>query len=63
MRPVDTFCVMELSKTRGIRKTPFHLQGQTLHAKVLGFLHPTTGNYIEVDAPLPDYFLHLLHIL
>ena len=47
----------------GSRNTPFHLQGQTLHAKVLGFFHPSTGRYIEVDAPLPDYFLHLLHIL
>lgn len=47
----------------GNRKTPFRLQGQTLHAKTLGFVHPVMGNYVEVDAPLPDYFLHLLHIL
>lgn len=41
----------------------FHLQGQCLHAKVLGFVHPASGKYLEVDAPLPDYFLHLLEIL
>ena len=45
------------------RKSPFHLDGQTLHAKVLGFKQPTTGEYIETDAPLPEYFRHLLEIL
>ena len=45
------------------RKSPFHLTGQTLHAKTLGFIHPSTGEYVEVDAPLPEYFLHLLEIL
>lgn len=45
------------------RKCPFHLQGQTLHAKILGFRHPSSGEYIETDAPLPEYFRHLLEIL
>ena len=45
------------------RKCPFHLDGQTLHAKLLGFQHPTTGEYVEIDAPLPEYFEHLLKIL
>lgn len=45
------------------QKSPFRLEGQTLHAKVLGFIHPSTGEYMEVDAPLPDYFQHLLEIL
>ncbi|MCI9143163.1 MAG: RluA family pseudouridine synthase [Lachnospiraceae bacterium] len=44
-------------------KTSFRLQGQTLHAKTLGFLHPATGKYVEVDAPLPEYFKHLLEVL
>lgn len=44
-------------------KSPFRLQGQTLHAKTLGFRHPSTGRYVEVDAPLPDYFVHLLKVL
>lgn len=47
----------------GQRKTPFHLEGQTLHAYCLGFMHPATGAYIEVKAPVPAYFLHLLEIL
>lgn len=47
----------------GARKTPFHLEGQTLHAYMLGFLHPASGEYVEVTAPLPDYFQKLLEIL
>lgn len=45
------------------RKSPYHLQGQCLHAKILGFCHPLDGRYIETDAPLPDYFVHLLDIM
>lgn len=45
------------------RKCPFKLNGQTLHAMTLGFIHPTTKEYVEVNAPLPDYFCHLLDIL
>lgn len=46
----------------GARKTPFHLKGQTLHAHKLGFLHPRSGAYVEVEAPLPEYFTRLLEI-
>ncbi len=45
------------------QKSPYKLQGQSLHAKILGFMHPTTDEYIETDAPLPAYFAHLLTIL
>lgn len=45
------------------RSCPFKLEGQTLHAKIIGFVHPGTNEYMEFDAPLPDYFLHLLDIL
>lgn len=41
----------------------FHLEGQTLHAKILGFNHPTTNKYMEFEAPLPNYFLTLLNRL
>ena len=44
----------------GPRKCPFSLQGQTLHAAVLGFVHPRTGEYLEFQAPLPEYFEKLL---
>lgn len=47
----------------GPKNCPFHLEGQTLHAKILGFHHPADGKYIETDAPLPEYFERLLHIL
>ena len=47
----------------GAGKVPFHLEGQCLHAKILGFCHPSTNRYIETDAPLPEYFEMLLHIL
>ena len=39
------------------------LQGQTLHAGVLGIRHPRTGAYMEFTAPLPDYFAKLLRTL
>ncbi|MCC8046171.1 MAG: RluA family pseudouridine synthase [Clostridiales bacterium] len=45
----------------GPAKCPFpELQGQTLHAMTLGLIHPRTGEYLEVVAPLPDYFQMLL---
>lgn len=47
----------------GSGKNPWHLQGQCLHAMVLGFTHPLTGNYIECEAPLPEYFVNLLERL
>ena len=47
----------------GSGKNPYHLQGQTLHAQVLGIIHPTSGDYLEVEAPLPEYFTKLLRML
>lgn len=47
----------------GPAKQPYALEGQTLHAAVLGFIHPTTGNYLEFEAPLPAYFIELLEKL
>ena len=44
----------------GSGKDPFRLQGQTLHAMVIGFVHPTTKTYMEFEAPLPEYFTELL---
>lgn len=39
------------------------LEGQCLHAKKLGFVHPETGEYMEFDSELPEYFAKLLHKL
>lgn len=44
----------------GSQKQPFNLTGQTLHAKILGFLHPTTNKYMEFETPLPQYFENIL---
>lgn len=41
-------------------KSPYNLQGQTLHARVLGFVHPRTGKYMEFEAALPEYFQKIL---
>lgn len=47
----------------GPSKDKFKLEGQALHARVLGFIHPTTNEYIEFEAPLPDYFVELVEKL
>lgn len=49
--------------TYGPAANPFHLEGQCLHAMVLGLVHPTTGEYMEWEAPLPEYFEELLQKL
>lgn len=36
------------------------LVGQCLHARRLKFVHPTTGEHIELETPLPDYFAEVL---
>ena len=35
--------------------------GQCLHAKTLGFIHPSTGNYMEFDSVLPECFQNILN--
>jgi 23S rRNA pseudouridine1911/1915/1917 synthase len=44
-------------------KSPFKLEGQVLHAMTIGFIHPTTGEYVEFEAPLPEYFEKILSVL
>ncbi|MDR4886568.1 RluA family pseudouridine synthase [Fredinandcohnia sp. QZ13] len=43
----------------GPKKT-LELDGQALHAGLLGFVHPRTNEYLEFEAPLPAYFEELL---
>ena len=40
----------------GGEKNTHGLQGQCLHAAVIGFIHPRTGEYLEFSAPLPEWF-------
>lgn len=47
----------------GPKNTKFKLKGQTLHAKKLGFIHPTTKEYIEFNSELPDYFKEIIYKL
>ncbi len=47
----------------GPKTCPFKLQGQVLHAKTIGFIHPTTKEYVEFDSALPDYFENLIEKL
>lgn len=44
----------------GYRKQKFKLNGQLLHAALLGFVHPRTKEYMEFTAPLPGYFQEIL---
>mgnify|MGYP001588395973 FL=1 len=44
----------------GFKKQKFNLKGQVLHAKRLGFIHPTTNKYMEFDSPIPTYFEKLI---
>ena len=47
----------------GFKKQKFKLEGQMLHAKTLGFIHPTTKEYMEFTSELPEYFKKLLEKL
>lgn len=49
--------------TYGIRNDRFSGYGQYLHASVLGFVHPSSGEYLEFTAPLPEYFEKTLQVL
>lgn len=47
----------------GPKNCPFKLQGQVLHAKCIGFIHPVTKKYMEFDSELPEYFQKLIQTL
>jgi 23S rRNA pseudouridine1911/1915/1917 synthase len=47
----------------GFKKQKFNLKGQALHAAVLGFIHPISGEYMEFSAPIPNYFNNIINIL
>ena len=44
----------------GIKKERFKTNGQLLHAKTIGFLHPVTGEMMVFDSELPEYFTVVL---
>ena len=47
----------------GPKKQTIPVEGQMLHAKVIGFVHPVTGEYMEFDSQLPEYFEKILDTL
>ncbi|NLJ90003.1 MAG: RluA family pseudouridine synthase [Clostridiales bacterium] len=47
----------------GPKNKRFKLEGQALHAKVVGFIHPRSNKYMEFESPLPDYFTKILNRL
>ena len=47
----------------GSKTNQFKLIGQCLHAKKIGFVHPSTGEYMEFESPLPEYFQKVLHLI
>lgn len=47
----------------GYKKQRFRLQGQMLHAKKLGFIHPSTGKYMEFESEIPTYFKKVIDVL
>jgi len=47
----------------GCKKQRFLTNGQLLHARVLGFIHPGSKEYVEFETPLPDYFEKILKVL
>ena len=50
-------------KVYGIAKEKFNLSGQLLHAKTIGFVHPTTGEMMEFTSDLPEDFKSVLEKL
>ena len=44
-------------------KNPFGVTSQMLHSRILGITHPTTGEYMEFVAPIPEEFENVLKIL
>ncbi len=47
----------------GYKRQKFNIEGQVLHAKTLGFIHPRTKEYMEFTSELPNYFKELLEKL
>lgn len=47
----------------GRKNQKFNTNGQLLHAKTIGFIHPRTKEYLEFDSVLPKHFMEIIHIL
>ena len=47
----------------GLKKQKYKLEGQLLHAKILGFVHPRSEKFLEFESPLPNHFIKVLNSL
>lgn len=47
----------------GPKKSSFKLKGQVLHARILGFIHPTKNEYMEFQSEIPEYFNQIINTL
>ena len=47
----------------GVKKEKVNFEGQCLHARKIGFIHPSSGEYMEFTSPLPEYFTKWLNTL
>lgn len=61
MSDMGHFVIGDLVYGREINKIKLSFEGQCLHAKTLGFVHPSTGKFVKFDSELPDYFNQLLN--
>ena len=50
-------------KVYGVKNEKVSFEGQCLHAKKIGFVHPKTNEYMEFDSELPEYFEKFLNKL
>lgn len=50
-------------KVYGVKNEKVDFEGQCLHARKIGFIHPKTNEYIEFTSELPDYFKNILKSL
>ena len=48
-------------KTYGVKKEKYNLSGQLLHAKIVGFIHPITKEYMEFETDIPERFMKFLN--
>ncbi len=48
-------------KTYGVKKEKYNLNGQLLHAKIVGFIHPITKGYMEFETEIPERFKKFLN--
>ena len=48
---------------KAIKKEKFNLSGQLLHARTIGFVHPSTGEMMQFSSELPDYFTDVIEKL